>query len=77
MQHPHIVPLLDSGEAPRFSRSGTEHFFVSGGALTVVPVLPGPSFDVGAPRVLFPVEGYARAANREQYDVARVTIGFS
>jgi len=58
------------GEEPRFSRSGTELFFVSGGALTVVPVLPGLSFDVGAPRVLFPVEGYARAANRQQYDVA-------
>lgn len=49
------------GEEPRFSRSGTELFFVAD----------------GAPRALFPVNGYARAANRQQYDVARATIGFS
>lgn len=58
------------GEEPRFSRSGTELFFVSGGSLTVVPVLRGLSFTFGAPRALFPVNGYQHAANRQQYDVA-------
>lgn len=41
-----------------------------GGAMTVVPVLNGASFAVGAPRARFSVDGYARQANRQQYDVA-------
>lgn len=31
---------------------------------------PGPSFNPGPPRALFSVEGYRRARNRPQYDVA-------
>ncbi len=33
-------------------------------------VSPGPSFNAGSPRALFPVEGYRRARNHQQYDVA-------
>jgi hypothetical protein len=34
------------------------------------PVTPGPSLQVGNPRPLFSVEGYRRARNHPQYDVA-------
>jgi serine/threonine-protein kinase len=58
------------GTEPRWSRDGRELFWVSGGRMMVAPVVPGPSFHAGSPRVLFPVEGYRRARNHPQYDVA-------
>ena len=63
---------VSSGGAaePRWSRDGRELYFVSGGRLMVVPVTPGPSLQVGNPRALFSVEGYRRARNHQQYDVA-------
>jgi hypothetical protein len=33
-------------------------------------VFPGTSFSIGSPRALFSVEGYRRARNHPQYDVA-------
>ena len=58
------------GTEPRWSHDGKELFWVSGGKLMAAPVLPGASFNIGSPRALFPVEGYRRARNHPQYDVA-------
>ncbi|HTL06453.1 MAG TPA: protein kinase [Gemmatimonadales bacterium] len=58
------------GAEPRWSADGRELYFVSGGKLMVVTVPPGASFNPGAPRPLFSVEGYRRARNHPQYDVA-------
>ena len=57
------------GVEPRWSRDGRELFFVSGGQLMSVQVPAGPAFNPGNPRPLFPVAGYRRARNRQQYDV--------
>jgi serine/threonine-protein kinase len=63
---------VSSGGAtePRWSRNGRELYFVSGGRLMAAPVTPGPALQVGNPRPLFSVEGYRRARNHPQYDVA-------
>jgi eukaryotic-like serine/threonine-protein kinase len=58
------------GAEPRWSRDGRELYFVSGGKLVAVAVPPGSSFTPGAPRALFSLEGYRRARNHPQYDVA-------
>jgi len=58
------------GTEPRWSRSGRELFFKSGGQLVSVAVTPGPVPVFGAPRPLFSVAGYRAARNRQQYDVA-------
>jgi len=58
------------GTEPRWARNGRELYFVSGGRLMVVAVPPGPSFNPGSPRSLLSVEGYRRARNHQQYDVA-------
>jgi serine/threonine-protein kinase len=60
----------DGGTEPRWSRSGRELFYEAGGNLVAVRVPQGPSFDPSPPRVLFPLIGYRRARNRQQYDVA-------
>ena len=43
---------------------------MSGGQLMGVAVTPGPALNLGNPRALFSVEGYRRARNHQQYDVA-------
>jgi serine/threonine protein kinase/Tol biopolymer transport system component len=58
------------GTEPRWSRNGRELYYVSGGRLMAVAVPPGPSFSPGRPEALFSVEGYRRARNHQQYDVA-------
>jgi serine/threonine protein kinase len=58
------------GTEPRWSRSGRELFFKSGGQLMSVAVTPGPVPAFGTPRPLFGVAGYRGARNRQQYDVA-------
>ena len=58
------------GTEPRWSRDGRELYFVSGDRLMATAVTPGPSLQVGNPRPLFSVEGYRRARNHPQYDVA-------
>jgi serine/threonine-protein kinase len=58
------------GTEPRWSRDGRELFWVSSGRLMAAAVLPGPSFNPGSPRALLSVEGYRRARNHQQYDVA-------
>ncbi len=58
------------GTEPRWSADGRELYWISGGKLMAAPVLPGPSFNSGSPRALFSVEGYRRARNHPQYDVA-------
>jgi serine/threonine-protein kinase len=58
------------GTEPRWSRSGRELFFKSGGQLMSVAVTPGPVPSFGTPKPLFSVAGYRGARNRQQYDVA-------
>jgi eukaryotic-like serine/threonine-protein kinase len=58
------------GGEPRWSHDGRELYWVSGGRLVAAAVPLGPSFNPGAPRALFSVEGYRRARNHPQYDVA-------
>ena len=58
------------GSEARWSRSGRELFFESGGQLKVVSVGAGPDLEISEPRALFSLAGYRRARNRAQYDVA-------
>ncbi len=58
------------GGEPRWSRDGRELYWVSGGKLMAAAVTPGASFNAGSPKQLFSVEGYRRARNHPQYDVA-------
>jgi eukaryotic-like serine/threonine-protein kinase len=58
------------GNSPRWSRSGRELFFESGGMLVTVAVPPGPVLAPGPPRPLFSLAGFRVARNRPQYDVA-------
>ncbi len=58
------------GQEPRWSASGRELFFKSGGAMMVVDVPPGPDLSPSLPRPLFPLVGVLGAMNRQQYDVS-------
>jgi serine/threonine-protein kinase len=58
------------GTEPRWSQDGRELFFESGGRLMAAPVTTGSSFNAGTARPLFSLQGYRRARNRQQYDVA-------
>jgi eukaryotic-like serine/threonine-protein kinase len=58
------------GHSPRWSRSGRELFFESGGMLVSVAVPPGPILAPGTPSPLFSLAGFRVARNRPQYDVA-------
>jgi eukaryotic-like serine/threonine-protein kinase len=58
------------GNSPRWSRSGRELFFESGGMLVAVAVPPGPALAPGTPRPLFSLAGFRVARNRQQYDAA-------
>ena len=64
-----LVSSCGGGE-PRWSRDGKELYWVSGGMLMAAAVPPGALFNPGSPRRLFSVEGYRRARNHPQYDVA-------
>jgi hypothetical protein len=72
------VRLVSGGgaDSPRWSRSGRELFFESGGMLMTVAVPPGPTFAPGAPRPLFSLAGFRVARNRPRYDVAPGNQGF-
>ena len=65
----HLVSS-NGGAEPRWSRSGRELFFKSGGNLVAVDVPPGSAFTPGLPKVLFSVAPYRGARNRQQYDVS-------
>jgi Tol biopolymer transport system component len=58
------------GSESRWSRSGRELFFESGGQLMAVSVGTGPDLVISEPHALFSLAGYRRARNRAQYDVA-------
>jgi serine/threonine-protein kinase len=58
------------GRSPRWSRSGRELFFESGGKMMAAPIGVGDGITVGEPRALFSMQGYRSARNRPQYDVA-------
>ncbi len=65
----HLVSS-NGGSEPRWSRSGRELFFKSGGNLVAVDVPSGSSFTPGLPKELFSVAPYRSARNRQQYDVS-------
>jgi eukaryotic-like serine/threonine-protein kinase len=65
-----LVSPRQGGTSPRWSRSGRELFFESGGMLVAVGVPPGPALVPGIPRPLFSLAGFRVARNRPQYDVA-------
>jgi eukaryotic-like serine/threonine-protein kinase len=58
------------GRSPRWSRSGREMFFESGGKMMAAPIGGDDGMTVGEPRALFSMQGYRSARNRPQYDVA-------
>jgi len=58
------------GTEARWSHSGRELFFESGGQLQVVSVVGETDLQISEPRALFSLAGYRRARNRQQYDVA-------
>jgi len=58
------------GSEPRWSHSGRELFFKSGGKLMALDIPPGPDFTPGTPHPLFSLAGYREASNRQEYDVA-------
>ena len=60
----------DGAAEPRWSHTGRELFYKSGGYLVAVDVPPGPTFSPGLPRRLFPLAGFRDAWNRQQYDVS-------
>ncbi|HEX5632528.1 MAG TPA: hypothetical protein VFX50_04840, partial [Gemmatimonadales bacterium] len=60
----------DGGTEPRWAPNGRELFYKSDSRLVAVPVSPGASLVLGAPRPLFPLAGYRGARNRQQYDVS-------
>ena len=58
------------GQEPRWSASGRELFFKSGGPLVAVDVPAGPSLAPGVPRPVFPLVRFRAAQNRPPDDVA-------
>jgi hypothetical protein len=64
-----VVVPREGGSEPRWSGSGRELLFTSGGQMMSVSVPAGPVFAPGLARALFSVVGYRAARNRPQYDV--------
>jgi len=60
----------DGGSEARWAHSGRELFYKSGGRFMAVPILLGPTLNLGIPHALFSVAEYRTAINRQQYDVA-------
>ncbi len=58
------------GSEPRFGRSGNEVFFENADRLWAVALSGGNAIVASEPKPLFPLTGYRRARNRQQYDVA-------
>ena len=52
-----VSPSVDRGSSLRWSRSGTELYYVAGGNMMAAPVRTSPSFQGGTPRVLFAITG--------------------
>ena len=62
---------LSGGTAPKWAHSGRELFYVNGRQeMITTEVRPGPTFSVGAPRVLFSAAPFDLSANYPLYDVA-------
>jgi tRNA A-37 threonylcarbamoyl transferase component Bud32 len=59
------------GTNPAWNPSGKELFFIdAANNMVSVPVIPGPAFQMGQPRVLFPVGEYYYSAFSREYAVA-------
>jgi len=60
----------EGGTEPRWSHSGRELFYLRGdGDLVAVSVSPGPTFDPGSQRVLFPAGGFVSNTAYTNYDI--------
>ena len=60
----------NGGRQPRWSRDGTELFYVEGGTLVAVPVESGASFSAGSPTRLFEHPRLAAGLRIAEYDVS-------
>ncbi len=58
------------GRQPRWSRDGTELFYVEGATLMVVPVSTGPSFSPSRPERLFEHSSLSNTVSYPMYDVS-------
>ena len=62
---------VNGGTEPVWSRTRSELYYRnSSGELVAVPVLPGPKFETGPERVLFPANAYRRDFYHAAYDVS-------
>ncbi len=60
----------EGGAGPRWSRDGSELFYMSGDQLYSVPIKPGTEFVPGEPRVLFRVDRPVTTEWNDVYDVS-------
>jgi serine/threonine-protein kinase len=60
----------DGGAGPRWSRDGSELFYMNGDQLLSVPIKPGTEFLPGEPRVLFRVDRPVSTEWNDIYDVS-------
>ena len=60
----------EGGAGPRWSRDGSELFYMSGDQLYSVPIKPGTDFVPGEPRVLFRVDHPVSTEWNDIYDVS-------
>jgi serine/threonine-protein kinase len=60
----------DGGQEARWSKDGRTLYYVGNGTLLQVPMGADPLRTMGTASPLFRLDGYARARNRAQYDVA-------
>jgi serine/threonine-protein kinase len=60
----------DGGTEPRWSKDGRVLYYVGQGQLMQVPMGSDPLRTMGDPSALFRLDGYVRARNRAQFDVA-------
>jgi Tol biopolymer transport system component len=67
---PALLVSLNGGAEPRWSSSGRELFYKSGGWLMSVEIAPGSTLRPGLAKRLFSVSPYRSAVNRQQYDVS-------
>ncbi|HEX2635998.1 MAG TPA: protein kinase [Gemmatimonadales bacterium] len=62
---------VSGGTVPMWARNGRELFYLDGkGEMTSLPIVPGPGFAVGQPKVLFSASPFVIGGNAGVYDVS-------
>jgi eukaryotic-like serine/threonine-protein kinase len=62
---------VSGGTVPMWARNGRELFYLNGkGEMTTLPLVPGPGFAVGQPKVLFSASPFVIGNNAGVYDVS-------